>query len=101
MTGTETDRPVEELKKINKVFGTEFLGISFRGKKNMCLLALEKMSDANYDEVSYFCSKNKKGALIISTFKTNALQMSKLCFIPKSCDNQQKGGYVLTSIREN
>jgi len=59
-TGTETDRPVEELKKINEVFGTEFLGISFRGKKDMCLLALEKMSDANYDEVSYFCSKNRK-----------------------------------------
>ncbi|MEM4142209.1 MAG: DEAD/DEAH box helicase family protein, partial [Thermoplasmata archaeon] len=44
-TGTETDRPIEELKKINEKHGTNFLGISFRGKRDMCLLAREKIED--------------------------------------------------------
>ncbi|MEL9999480.1 MAG: ATP-dependent DNA helicase [Thermoplasmata archaeon] len=61
-TGTETDRPIEELKKINEKHGTNFLGISFRGKRDMCLLAREKIEDRDltYDDISFFCQKNIK-----------------------------------------
>jgi len=40
-TGTETDRPIEELKVIHEYSGRKhpLFGFSFRGKKDMCLLA--------------------------------------------------------------
>lgn len=55
-TGTETDRPVEELKK----FRGGYRGISFRGKRDMCLLARDRMKgDADYEDVSYLCRRNR------------------------------------------
>jgi DNA excision repair protein ERCC-2 len=51
-TGNETDRPIEELKVINRKF--EVFGFSFRGKKDMCLLA-RRMNIASYEGVSNLC----------------------------------------------
>jgi len=63
-TGTETDRPVEELKKIDEN-GGDFIGISFRGKRDMCLLVREKIieSSISYEDVSFFCDRNIKNCI--------------------------------------
>jgi|Deesub1362A_J573_1020465.scaffolds.fasta_scaffold00088_75 DNA excision repair protein ERCC-2 len=53
-TGNEADRPIEELKVINKVSKKKFFGFSFRGKRDMCLAAREKgLSET--DAIAYFC----------------------------------------------
>ncbi|MGC9126972.1 MAG: ATP-dependent DNA helicase [Thermoplasmata archaeon] len=63
-TGTETDRPVEELKKIDEN-GGDFIGISFRGKRDMCLLVREKITESSisYEDVSFFCERNMKNCI--------------------------------------
>ncbi len=53
-TGNEADRPVEELKEINKVSKKKFFGFSFRGKRDMCLAARER-GILETDSVAYFC----------------------------------------------
>nr|MDO8063188.1 ATP-dependent DNA helicase [Candidatus Freyrarchaeum guaymaensis] len=58
-TGNEADRPVEELKLFNERCGCDFFGFSFRGKRDMCLLARE-MEVRDPDAVSYLC-RVKKG----------------------------------------
>ncbi len=60
-TGTETDRPIEELKTINEKFGTKLFGLSFRGKKDMCLLIKdEDIPDPEHADVNYFCKAKKR-----------------------------------------
>lgn len=51
-TGNETDRPIEELKFISRRRKT--FGISFRGKKDMCLLA-RRMGISSNEGVSNLC----------------------------------------------
>ncbi|MEM3446864.1 MAG: helicase C-terminal domain-containing protein [Candidatus Korarchaeum sp.] len=51
-TGNETDRPIEELKVISKRRSS--FGISFRGKKDMCLLA-RRMGISSQEGVSNLC----------------------------------------------
>jgi len=59
-TGTETDRPIEELKTISK--NHSVTGISLRGKKDMCLLQRTMDEEMDYDEITYFCkTKIKNG----------------------------------------
>ncbi|MBO3757748.1 MAG: hypothetical protein JTT14_01385, partial [Candidatus Brockarchaeota archaeon] len=59
-TGTETDRPIEELKIISKNYFVT--GISFRGKKDMCLLQRTINEEMDYEDVTYFCkTKIKNG----------------------------------------
>lgn len=52
-TGNETDRPIEELKGIWKL-GKGVFGLSFRGKRDMCLLTAG-VKDLSQDEASYIC----------------------------------------------
>lgn len=60
-TGNETDRPIEELKIINKKKGTQFFGLSYRGKKDMCLLARNlKLKGWGYNDVALLCKSQKK-----------------------------------------
>ncbi|MFQ6051130.1 MAG: ATP-dependent DNA helicase [Candidatus Hydrothermarchaeota archaeon] len=61
-TGNETDRPIEELKIINSFLGEDILGISYRGKKDMCLLLHELKMDKQVDwqDVSLFCKTKQK-----------------------------------------
>lgn len=56
-TGNETDRPIEELKTINRETGNDFFGLSYRGKRDMCLLAKEKDmgGSPSYSDVSFLC----------------------------------------------
>jgi len=61
-TGTETDRPIEELKVINERSGGDFLGLSYRGKRDMCLLARDlEFEDLAYEDVSFLCKHKVKG----------------------------------------
>ncbi|KXA89915.1 hypothetical protein AKJ57_04690 [candidate division MSBL1 archaeon SCGC-AAA259A05] len=61
-TGNETDRPIEELKIINRENNTDFFGISYRGKRDMCLLAKEKKMGGipSYSDVSFLCREQGK-----------------------------------------
>ncbi len=54
-TGNQVDRPIDELKRINEVFNESFFGLSFRGKREMCLKAGEK--DFDYDAIKYLCRR--------------------------------------------
>ncbi|MGB9622619.1 MAG: hypothetical protein ACPL07_02125, partial [Candidatus Bathyarchaeia archaeon] len=57
-TGNETDRPIEELKVINKIY--PLAGLSFRGKKDMCLLQKEIEGEMDHEEVAYFCRQRRR-----------------------------------------
>ncbi|MEX2752505.1 MAG: hypothetical protein Q6366_011575, partial [Candidatus Freyarchaeota archaeon] len=61
-TGNETDRPIEELKIINEALGKEFFGLSYRGKKDMCLLARDVRleGEMDYQDVSFLCESRIK-----------------------------------------
>jgi len=56
-TGNETDRPIEELKVINRV--CPVAGLSLRGKKDMCLLQKEIEGEMDHEEVAYFCRQRR------------------------------------------
>jgi len=58
-TGSETDRPVEELAVFRRELGLRLVGVSFRGKRDMCLLARRFGGDLDYSEVSYVCSRER------------------------------------------
>lgn len=56
-TGNETDRPIEELKVIDQRKRGNFFGLSYRGKRDMCLLAREVgvEGEMDYEDVSFLC----------------------------------------------
>jgi len=56
-TGSESDRPIEELKVVYKYLNIDFFGFSFRGKKDMCLLLkdLKLSNKVNHEEASLVC----------------------------------------------
>lgn len=62
-TGSESDRPIEELKIACKNLKINVFGFSFRGKKDMCLLLkdLKLSNKVNHEEASLVCEayKNK------------------------------------------
>jgi len=58
-TGSETDRPIEELAVFRRELGLRLVGLSFRGKRDMCLLARGFGGDLDYSEVSYICSRER------------------------------------------
>ena len=58
-TGNETDRPIEELKIIVEKMGLDILALSYRGKKDMCLLS-RRYGELDYSEVSYLCSQKRR-----------------------------------------
>ena len=55
-TGNQADRPVEELKVINERSGADFLGLSFRGKRDMCPVARERRG-VDYEALKVLCRK--------------------------------------------
>jgi DNA excision repair protein ERCC-2 len=59
-TGNETDRPIEEFRVFREKSNARFIAMSFRGKKDMCLLAKEFGETLDYSEVSYICSRERK-----------------------------------------
>ncbi|MDW8035297.1 MAG: helicase C-terminal domain-containing protein, partial [Candidatus Korarchaeum sp.] len=67
-TGNETDRPIEELKVISK--RKEVFGISFRGKKDMCLLA-RRMRISSNEGVSNLCRMKRESCPYLRNLRKN------------------------------
>ncbi len=68
-TGNETDRPVEELKAIVERKGVSAFGLSYRGKRDMCLLAKEFGEELDHSDVSYLCSAERNRCVYYRRFK--------------------------------
>jgi len=68
-TGNETDRPIEELKEIVSYSGLDIFGLSYRGKRDMCLLAKEYSESLSYNEVSFLCNVKRKRCPYYREFK--------------------------------
>ncbi|HDO20956.1 MAG: ATP-dependent DNA helicase [archaeon GB-1845-036] len=68
-TGNETDRPVEEFRRIVEKYGLKLFGISYRGKRDMCLLAEKYGEEYDYSDVSYMCSILKENCKYYLKFK--------------------------------
>jgi len=68
-TGSETDRPVEELRVFAERLGVSFLALSYRGKRDMCLLAERYGRGLDYSEVSYICSRERRRCPYYKAFK--------------------------------
>ncbi len=66
-TGNETDRPIEELKVIVEKTGLEITALSYRGKKDMCLLS-KKYGELDYSEVSYLCNQKRRECPFYANF---------------------------------
>ena len=60
-TGNETDRPIEELKEFKKRLGIRIFGLSFRGKRDMCLLARDIFKGSiGYEDANFVCKNLRK-----------------------------------------
>lgn len=84
-TGTETDRPIEELKRIHRVVGGELFGLSFRGKRDMCLLLrdMKLRGELEYDDVSFLCRAHKDDCRYRSNFYSTRTRFSDLICEPR------------------
>ena len=82
-TGNESDRPVEELGAINKKSRKNFFGISYRGKKDMCMLARDKGLELDYDSASFLCRKNMKDCPYYKNLKTISLSVDSPLIYPE------------------
>ncbi len=89
-TGTETDRPIEELKAIQSFFRQRggIAGFSYRGKKDMCLLLRDSMIEAKEEfdpsEVSFFCKSHKSDCRYLANYlRIREEDVSKLIASPK------------------
>ncbi len=69
-TGSETDRPIEELKVFRERLGVDVLALSYRGKRDMCLLAERYGRGLDYTEVSYICSRERRRCPYYKAFKS-------------------------------
>ncbi len=65
-TGNETDRPIEELAMVNKK--RRVFGLSFRGKRDMCLLARE-LNVKSYEGVGTLCRMKRDKCLYYRNLK--------------------------------
>ncbi len=68
-TGNETDRPIEELRVIVEKFDLPIFGISYRGKRDMCLYAEKFSEELDHMDVSYICSTVKNECEYYLKFK--------------------------------
>ncbi len=75
-TGNETDRPIEELKNIVRSRNENFLGISFRGKRDMCLLARERKV-SGYEAVSNLCNLYREKCQYYKNLDRTKFEMPK------------------------
>jgi len=89
-TGTETDRPIEELKAIQSFFAQRkgIAGFSYRGKKDMCLLLRDSRIEAKEEfdpsEVSFFCKSHKSDCRYLANcLRIREEDVSKLIASPK------------------
>ena len=84
-TGTETDRPIEELKAISRLAGKKVFGISFRGKKDMCLLRrdLKLKGELEHEDVAFLCKAHKEDCKYRANFDSKAPFLDDFAEMPK------------------
>ncbi len=70
-TGNETDRPIEELKVIHEKLGIPIFGISYRGKRDMCLYIKDFNVELDHSDVSYICNTVKSKCQFYLKYKYN------------------------------
>ena len=71
-TGGETDRVIEELVEIDRKTDEDLFGLSFRGKKDMCLLA-RQIGVKDFDSVTELCRKLKNKCPFYANLKNKDL----------------------------
>jgi len=83
-TGTETDRPIEEMKKINKITGARLFGISYRGKKDMCLLLreLKLKGELGHDDVTFLCKTHQRDCKYLLNYEKQPILLDEICKEP-------------------
>ena len=105
-TGTETDRPIEELKAVNKLAGKKVFGISFRGKKDMCLLSrdLKIRGELEHEDVTFLCRAHKEVCKYRTNFNSKAIFLDDFVETPKLysetlkfCEEREICPYMLQS----
>lgn len=105
-TGTETDRPIEELKAVNKLAGKRVSGISFRGKRDMCLLwrDLKLRGELEHDDVTFLCRAHKEDCKYRRNFNSEASFFDDFVEAPrlysetlKYCEEREICPYMLQS----
>lgn len=71
-TGNETDRPIEELKVITRNSKRKIFGLSYRGKKDMCLLMrdLKLKSEVEHDDVSFLCKSKQRECKYLRNYES-------------------------------
>jgi DNA excision repair protein ERCC-2 len=103
-TGTETDRPIEELKKINDFSDKKIFGLSFRGKKDMCLLwrDLNLKGELEHDDVSFLCKLRQKDCKYLLNYKYKKIDLIEIATTPllyseilKYCEKEEICPYKL------
>ncbi|MEM2929113.1 MAG: helicase C-terminal domain-containing protein [Nitrososphaerota archaeon] len=103
-TGTETDRPIEELKKINNFSDEKIFGLSFRGKKDMCLLwkDLNLKGELEHDDVSFLCKLHQKDCKYLLNYKYRKIDLIEIINTPllyseilKFCEKEEICPYKL------
>jgi len=108
-TGTETDRPIEELKAIQSFLAQRkgISGFSYRGKKDMCLLLRDSRIEAKEEfdpgEVSFFCKSHKLDCRYLANcLRIREEDVSKLLASPKlyseileTCDKKRLCPYKI------
>jgi len=108
-TGTETDRPIEELKAIQSFLASRsgIAGFSYRGKKDMCLLLRDSRIEAKEEfdpgEVSFFCRSHKSDCRYLANcLRIGEEDLSKLIVSPKlyseileTCDKKRLCPYKI------
>ncbi|MEM3406593.1 MAG: helicase C-terminal domain-containing protein [Nitrososphaerota archaeon] len=103
-TGTETDRPIEELKKINNFSDEKIFGLSFRGKKDMCLLwkDLNLKGELEHDDISFLCKLHQKDCKYLLNYKYGKIDLIEIINTPllyseilKFCEKEEICPYRL------
>jgi DNA excision repair protein ERCC-2 len=82
-TGNESDRPIEELETVNEKAKKNFFGISYRGKKDMCMLARDRGLELDYDSASFLCRKKIKNCPYYKNLKTLSLSVDSPLIYPE------------------
>jgi len=82
-TGNESDRPIEELGAINKKNKKNFFGISYRGKKDMCMLVRDRGLELDYDSASFLCRKKIQNCPYYKNIKTLSLSVDSPLIYPE------------------
>lgn len=103
-TGTESDRPIEELKAIQRRVGVRLFGVSFRGKRDMCLLLrdLRMRGELEYEDVSFLCRAHRGDCRYRSNFYSRLSSIDELLDGPKLyselmwfCEDRELCPYLL------